>query len=63
MVSIAAGLGFTVAVTSNGCVWQMGETGASGKGAAWEGSLVPIQVNAISADTILPLIAYIDADF
>ena len=45
VVSVAAGLCFTVAVTSDGTVWQTGETGAGGKGASWEGCLVPTQVS------------------
>lgn len=46
VVSIAAGLCFTVVVTADGLVWQMGETGAAGKGVPWEGCLVPTQVLA-----------------
>lgn len=47
VISIAAGLGFTVAVTSDGKVWQMGETGATGKSPPWEGSLLPTQVSML----------------
>ena len=44
VVSLAVGLNFTVAVTSDGRVWQMGETGAPGKGTAWEGATTPTVV-------------------
>lgn len=53
MVSLAVGLNFTVVVTSDGRVWQMGETGAPGKGAAWEGALTPTLVPP--PNTSLPL--------
>lgn len=40
---VAAGLNLTVAVTLDGIVFQMGETGANGK-ANWEGNKSPEQV-------------------
>lgn len=50
VTSVAVGLGFTVAATADGRVWQMGETGAPPKGAPWEGALLPCQVSLTSAD-------------
>lgn len=40
MRQVAAGSGFTVAVTTEGKVYQMGETGAAGR-YKWEGAKVP----------------------
>ena len=52
MTCIAVGLAFTVAVTADGTAWQMGETGASGKGAPWEGALVPAKVTRTPLDPL-----------
>ena len=38
---VAAGTTFTVALTATGRVFQMGETGAKGGQAPWEGTLTP----------------------
>ena len=38
---VAAGTTFTVALTATGRVFQMGETGAQGGQAPWEGTLTP----------------------
>lgn len=46
MTCVAAGGGFTVAVTADGRAWQMGETGAGGKSLSWEGTLAPCQVRS-----------------
>ncbi len=40
---VAAGLDFTVAVTVDGSVWQMGALGASGKAQKWEACCLPEQ--------------------
>lgn len=45
MRQVECGLNLTVALTVDGRVWQMGETGAaSDKQALWERALVPVQV-------------------
>jgi len=42
---VECGLNLTVALTVDGRVWQMGETGAaSDKHATWERALAPVQV-------------------
>ena len=51
---LAVGLAFTVAVAADGTAWQMGETGVSGKGAPWEGALVPAKVTSTPPPLELP---------
>ena len=47
MRQVECGLNLTVALTVDGRVWQMGETGAaSDKQALWERALVPVQVGS-----------------
>ena len=44
MRQVECGLNLTVALTVDGRVWQMGETGAPAeKGAVWERTHVPVQ--------------------
>ncbi len=58
MRQVECGLNLTVALTVDGRVWQMGETGvASDKQALWERALVPVQVgrwHSQAADKIKP---------
>jgi hypothetical protein len=42
---VAAGTTFTVALTASGHVFQMGETGAKGGKAPWEGTVMPEMVS------------------
>lgn len=47
---VAAGLNLTLAVTVDGCVWQMGKTAPSHKGSSppWEGCSSPVQVSRLA---------------
>ena len=45
---VECGLNLTVALTVDGRVWQMGETGAaSDKRPSWERALAPVQVGVL----------------
>ena len=47
MRQVECGLNLTVALTTDGRIWQMGETGAPGhKLAPWEGAREPQQVTS-----------------
>lgn len=53
MRQVAAGTAFTVAMTADGRVFQMGETGATCGKAAWEGALSPQLVGARLAAIVI----------